>query len=82
MKRLMVLAVVTLLAGSAVGCGLCKGWPWNRGSSYVQCPPAVSYTDPCTTSCAVPVNACDPCGAAPPTVTATPGPVTYTPANP
>ncbi|MBN2580791.1 MAG: hypothetical protein JXB10_17530 [Pirellulales bacterium] len=82
MKRLMILAVVTLLTGSSVGCGLCR-WPWNRGTSYVQCPPAVTYTDPCaatctTSCCAAPVGVCDPCCAAP--VVTTPGPVTYTPA--
>jgi hypothetical protein len=75
MKRLMVLTVVTLLAGSSVGCGLCKGWPWNRGSSYTQCPPAVSYTDPCASGCATTVNACDPCGTT--GVTANPGTPTY-----
>ncbi len=63
MKRLLVLATLTLLVSSATGCR----WWNNRGAAYTACPPTTVITDPCA------VGTCSPCG----TATVVPGAVPY-----
>jgi hypothetical protein len=77
MKRLLILTAVGMLLGSVAGCRFMECL-W-RGPACQQPAATVAPVTTCPNPCPA-YNPCDPCATAP-SVTTTPGPVTYAPAT-